>query len=277
MGAWGTGFWSDDYTMDLKNSYLDRVRRKVAPEEAVTQLVEEFQPERDEETGHLFWLTIALLQWEYGHLSPTIHTRAMEVLDSNVDAERWNDADRRDQRKRKEVMDKLRAKLFSENPKPKKLKPYVRKRNPWKVGDVISIYFEHMQTKSDPRFHPFQGMYGAVLVVDFWEQDLGDIHFQPVVALYDWIGKEPATMEQLEDIPFIRTELFQRHEARYFWVTDMPWKWVYDWYGLTRIGHLDTLPFPPEVLSEGYEKSYSTPSWGTIALAIVDHRLQDDK
>lgn len=42
MGAWGPGFWSDDYTMDLKNSYLDRARRKVAPEEAVTQLVEEF-------------------------------------------------------------------------------------------------------------------------------------------------------------------------------------------------------------------------------------------
>ena len=66
MGAWGTGFYSDDETLDIKDTYLDLLRKKVPPEEAVAQMMEEWKPDKDQECGYFFWLTIALLQWEYG-------------------------------------------------------------------------------------------------------------------------------------------------------------------------------------------------------------------
>ncbi len=94
-------------------------------------------------------------------------------------------------------------------------------------------------------------MYGAVLVVDFWERDLGDIHFDPVVALYDWIGKEPVTMADLDGVPFLKTEMYGNHGKRQFWAADMPWKRLYDWYDLARIGHLDEFPFYQGTASRG--------------------------
>lgn len=272
MGTWGTGFWSDDLTSDVRNDYLDLLRKQVTPEDAVTQLLETYEPDKDDEAGYLFWLAVASLQWDYGHLSDSVKEKALQIFDTTLDEERWAEADTRDRKKRREVMAALRQKLSGENLKPKTLRPYVKKRNPWRVGDVISLRFEHMQRNyAPPYMHPFQGMYGAVLVVDFWEHDLGDIYFEPVVALYDWIGEKPATMADLRDAHFFKSEMYCRYGERYFWAADMPWKRLYGWYDLERIGHMDDLPFSQEQLQEGYEKK-SIP-WGTIETAIVDHKL----
>lgn len=273
MGAWGTGFWSDDLTSDVRNDYLDLLRKQVSPADAVAKLLETYEPDKDDEAGYLFWLAVASLQWDYGHLSDEVRDKALRVFDTTLDEERWAEADARDRKKRKEVMAALRQKLSSENLSPKKLRPYVKKRNPWKVGDVISLRFEHMWGRfSHPRFYPFQGMYGAVLVVDFWEQDIGDIYFNPLIAIYDWIGKEPATMADLDGVPFLKTEMYGNQGKRQFWAADMPWKRLYDWYDLARIGHLNELPFTKEQLQEGYDKE-SIP-WGTIEKAIVDQRVK---
>lgn len=273
MGTWGTGFWSDDLTSDVRNDYLDLLRKQVTPADAVARLLETYEPDKDDEAGYLFWLAVASLQWDYGHLSDDVKDKALRVFDTILDEERWAEADTRDRKKRKEVMTALKQKLSGENLKPKPLRPYVKKRNPWRVGDVISLRFEHMWGRfSHPRFYPFQGMYGAVLVVDFWEQDLGDIYYNPVVALYDWVGEKPATMADLRDAHFFKSEMYSVYGKRYFWAADMPWKRLYGWYDLERIGHMDELPFSQEQLQEGYEKQ-SIP-WGTIETAIVDHKLQ---
>lgn len=54
MGAWGTGFYSDDTTSDVRDTYLDLLRKRVPPEEAVAQMLEEWKPDRDEECGISF-------------------------------------------------------------------------------------------------------------------------------------------------------------------------------------------------------------------------------
>lgn len=275
MGTWGTGFWSDDLTSDVRYDYLDLLRKQVSPADAVAKLLETHEPDKDDEAGYLFWLAVASLQWDYGHLSDDVKDKALRVFDTTLDEERWAEANARDRKKRKEVMAALRQKLSSENPSPKKLRPYVKKRNPWKVGDVISLRFEHMQRDYVPPYmHPFQGMYGAVLIVDFCELDIGDVYMNPVVAIYDWIGKEPATMADLEKTPFLKTEMYYNfeHGKWHFWTVDMPCKRLYDWYGLERIGHLDELPISPKLLQEAYDERSET--WGTIEMAIVDERVK---
>jgi len=180
MGAWGTGFWSDDMTSEVRDDYLDLLRRGATPEEAVAKLLPQYQPEADEESGYLFWLAIASLQWDYGHLSDELRAKALAILDSGVDEERWAESARpADQRKRREVLQKLGQKLASVQEKPKKLRPYGYKRTRWKVGDVISLRFGLMgdhRITPDEEYWPYHNCYGAALVVGFWEEDLGDIY-----------------------------------------------------------------------------------------------------
>lgn len=270
MGTWGTDFWSDDLTSDVRYNYLDLLRKQVLPDDAVAQMIETYEPNKDSETGYLFWLAIASLQWDYGHLSDNIREKALRVFDTTQDEERWAKADVRDRKKRKEVMSALQQKLSGDNPSPKKLRPYVKKRSLWKVGDVISLHFEDMLHEKMPWLHPFQGMYGAVLVVDFQEQDIGDIICNPVVALYDWIGKEPATMADLKTSSFFETEMYHNYGMQYFWTVDMPNKRLREWYDLSRIGHLETLPFSPKLLQERCVEACTT--WGVLGWAIAENR-----
>jgi len=273
MGTWGTGFWSDDKTSEIRDDYLRLVRKKTSPEDAVRQLTTEYKPDEDDETGYLFWLAIAALQWKYGHLSAGVKEKAMRALNSNLDEQRWADASRSEQKKRKEIMRSLKLKLCSENPKPQKLKPYGVKKNPWTVGDVLSIQFNQTDQMGRAAYHAYEGLYGAVLIVDFWELDLGDLYFNPVLALYDWVGAVPATSDDLRGKPFIKTNMYSKRTAeKHFFAADMPWKRLLAMYSIERIGHLSELPFSQEAMREGYRKySYS---WGTIGGAIIEHQLK---
>ena len=132
--------------------------------------------------------------------------KALAILASGVDEARWAEVRPGDREKRREVMAKLEAKFRSEPEKVKKLRPYTHKRLPWKVGDVISLRMGRMceAWRGALRHWPFDDLYTAVVVMDIWEQDIGDIYDIPVVALYHWIGAEKATMEDLAVTPFLR-------------------------------------------------------------------------
>ena len=132
--------------------------------------------------------------------------KALAILASGVDEARWAEVRPRDREKRREVMAKLEAKFRSEPEKVKKLRPYTHKRLPWKVGDVISLRMGRMcEPWCGSTFcWPFDDLYTAVLIVDSWEEDVGDICDIPVVAVYDWVGAEEAAMEDLAGTPFLR-------------------------------------------------------------------------
>lgn len=276
MGAWGPGFFSDDQTSDVRDDYLDGLRKGQTPEKVVEQMVTTFQPEQDEESGYLFWLTIAKLQWEYGHLSDSIRKRALAILASNVDEERWKDARASDRRKRREVLAKLEENLRSDNAKPKKIRPYGRKRCPWKVGDVISLRFGIMTHPTiSPRYHAFQDLYGAALVVDIWEENIGDIYENPVIALYDWVGAEEARLETLHGISFFQAELNYKRGQRFLWAGDLPIKLDYDRYDLKRVGHLDKSLFSLQEVQGGYIERCIP--WITVEIAIADHWMEMER
>ena len=132
--------------------------------------------------------------------------KALAILASGVDEARWAEVRPRDREKRREVMAKLEAKFRSEPEKVKKLRPYTHKRLPWKVGDVLSLRLGRMcEPWCGSTFcWPFDDLYTAVLIVDIWEEDAGDICDIPVVAVYDWVGTEEAAMEDLAVTPFLR-------------------------------------------------------------------------
>lgn len=276
MGAWGTGFWSDDTTSDVRNSYMDGLKKKRPPEEILAQLVDKFEMDTDDD-GYLCWLAVALLQWEYGHLSEEVKAKALAVLRSGADEERWMEAPEKDRRKRREVMRQLEEKLLSTNEKPQKVRPYVRKQTKWKVGDVISVRFGTMKPYGPEQFWQAQGLYGAALIVDFFEFDLGDIYVDPVIAIYDWIGSSRVQESNLSDTPFFQADVYFNNKPYLFWIADVPTKLDYRRYGLQIATHIDTIPFSKEKLAHPINRSSLTgcpPSWGAFELAIAAHWLK---
>lgn len=274
MGAWEVGFWSDDTTLDVRDDYLDGLRRKLSPDEVVAQLIDKYEMDTDPDS-YLCWIAIALLQWNYGHLSEEMKTKALDLLHSGADEEYWVEVPERTRQKRKKVMEQVEAKLLSVNEKPKHVKPYAHKRTKWKVGDIISLRFGTMKSYAVENYLPFQDLYGAVLVVDFWEQDLGDIYVNPIITLYDWVGASPAQKSDLEQATFFKTDFYPNSGLHYFWAADIPKKRHYSWYDLAVIGHLDTIPLQDERMSEQLIERGQP--WGTIGAMIADHWLRSGR
>lgn len=273
MGAWGTGFWSDDTTSDVRNSYMDGLKKKHPPEEVLAQLIDAYEMDTDDD-GYLCWLAVALLQWEYGHLSEEVKARALDALHSGADEERWAEAPEKDRRKRREVLRQLEEKLLSTNEKPKKVRPYVRKRTKWKVGDVLSLRFGTMKPHQAEYLWPFQDLYGAALIVDFTEMDVVDIYVDPVVVFYDWVGASPAQKSELENTPFFRADVWLNNEPHLCWEADVPNKLNYSWWDLQVIAHLDTIPLSKEELEDRGPLLVGPHGWGNLGAAIAVHWLK---
>ncbi len=275
MGTWGTGLWSDDTTEEVRDEYLDYLRRGVESRAAVEMLINEFQPDNNID-GHLFWLALAKLQWDYGHLTEEIRDKALAILSSGIDDKRWISAKNSDRKKRKEVLRKLAEQLTQEQCRPKKVRPYGYKRTPWRVGDVISLRFGLMTHPSQKHseYFPFQDCYGVALVVDFWEEGMGDIYVNPVVALYDWIGRSVASVELLHNTPFIESKMFQNDITGTFhlWSGDVPMKDEYRWYDLKRIGHISDVS--PALFPEEPPYLKRTIRWGTLQKGIINYWLE---
>jgi hypothetical protein len=140
MGTWGTPIFSDDTAADTRDAFTDFIAEGLSPTEATERLVAQFTDIlADEEDGSVFWLALAAIQWKVGRLIDSVRDRAIEIIDSGADLRRWQDNPRAVINQRKKHLFKLRDQLLSPQPKPKKLKPFVKSSTDFKPGDVATF------------------------------------------------------------------------------------------------------------------------------------------
>ena len=73
MGAWGTGLYSSDLALDIKDDYIDRLKRGESNEEITQSLINEYQEIiNDPEDALEFWFALADIQWKYGRLVSSV-------------------------------------------------------------------------------------------------------------------------------------------------------------------------------------------------------------
>ena len=212
MGTWGTGLFSDDTAHDIKDDYIHALRKGKTPEEAVGLLKETFRPEGSDDEG-LFWVCLAVLQWDYGHLSPEIREKALEHLPCLWDPDIWTRE--KDRAKRRQLAEQVRAKLTAPQLSPKKIYKYRGKRCKWKLGEVYSMQFDDFQRVSSnlPHVKVYRDMaqyscqFGAFCVIDILrvkDPDREVVDEFPLVVIYDWIAEHRPSMEELAHVPTIR-------------------------------------------------------------------------
>lgn len=119
MGAWGVAILSDDIAEDVSFRYKDLLGDTYSNEKASRIVIEEFQNELDNDEITVFWLSFALIQWKLGRFQEEVKYKALQIIESGTDLERWEEDPKL--KKREAVLIKLKEQLYSPQPQAKKV------------------------------------------------------------------------------------------------------------------------------------------------------------
>ena len=191
MGTWGTAIFSDDLASDIKTEFKNKIAFGQTSGEATEELLIEYSDElNDTDNYSVFWLSLALTQWDIGRLLNFVKEKALEIIENGNDLERWK-RDEKNLKKRKIVLEKLKDKLLSEQPKEKKIpRPFIRQTNLEK-GDLISYKLKN-------------GKLTVLRVIDIRQDQLGDRY--PLIEAFNFYGDTIPQISELSKFEIINLE-----------------------------------------------------------------------
>lgn len=138
MGAWAAGLFDDDTACDLRDEFKEMLASGLTVEQATAELERRYEPASDPvDLEPVFWIALAAVQHSWGRLMPSVRDRAVEIIDTGRDVERFfDDTDIR--AKRQAVLEKFKRELLGP-PRPARRIPRPSKKaeTSWKVGDVF--------------------------------------------------------------------------------------------------------------------------------------------
>lgn len=142
MGAWGTAISSNDTYADIYGEFFDLYNEGLSVAEISNKLISDNQDViNDPDDANNFWFALAKAQWECKELDKDIFQRVRQIIETGQDLEVWRqlDADEKDIKKRKVVLDKFLADLQTERPKAKARKKKVIRQPVFEKGDCLTF------------------------------------------------------------------------------------------------------------------------------------------
>lgn len=146
MGAWGTAISSNDTYADIYGEFFDLYNEGLDVAEISKKLIADNQETiNDKDDCNNFWFALAKAQWECKQLDKDIFDRVKKVVETGADLEVWRqlDADEKDIKKRKVVLDKFLADLQTERPKAKSRKKKIIRQPAFDKGDCLTFKLEN--------------------------------------------------------------------------------------------------------------------------------------
>lgn len=248
MGTWGAGLYANDQALDIKDTYMEYLRGGKLPAEAVKLLAEEYQPERDDEDGWLFWPVIADAQWNYGHMGEDVLNKALASIKAAPLLPKWRGVDEKFLREQWHQLALLEERLRSPMPPPKKVRVYRGKKCPWKVGDIISFKLTRIEEFAswDKECDPFWDRYTAAQVVQIHKSPISRysdaVDEGAVLFPFHWLGDEPPTVEALLGCPGLKLWFVYLNQSICLYGSEAPRKRDRELFEVQVIGHSDQLP-----------------------------------
>ncbi|HEY2584379.1 MAG TPA: hypothetical protein VGI81_01290 [Tepidisphaeraceae bacterium] len=190
MGTWGTAIFADDTAADVRDDYRDMIASGMSDAEAHAQVRDKYldvSPEHRPHVEPLFWVALARTQWGLGRLEEETKNKAIDIIDSGSDVERWRDlgASTADLTKRACVLDDLRERLTGPQPPRKSVRPRRKQVSRYQVGDVI-------------RFTLSSGNCVLFRITSIYRDRDGE---HPVAEILDWIGISLPAEAELATLP----------------------------------------------------------------------------
>ena len=155
MGTWGTGIFQSDYALDVKDTYMDRIRKGEDDESVMNSLIAEYEREGDcnyDDTRYVFWLALAYIQWKTGRLDPMVKERALSCIQDGSELELWKGETETTYRHRKKALADLEEALLSPQRKRTVYRQPMDYYCGWEIGDVYALKIsEEMQPLFDSK------------------------------------------------------------------------------------------------------------------------------
>lgn len=199
MGTWGVNLYQNDTASDIKEDYIDKLKRGKTNEEATNEIIYENKEilECDDNETADFWFALADVQWDLGRLLENVKVKALEYLDREEHLEVWKEQSDKILRKRKEVLQKLKHKLQSTMPLEKKISKYKIYKCEWKIGDIFAYQFLSEYSRE-------KGFYGKyILFRKIAEEIEWPGHIVPIVNVFKWIGSEIPDVEVISKLEYL--------------------------------------------------------------------------
>jgi hypothetical protein len=214
MGTFGKGIFENDIALDVKDRFLELFSEGKTAIEINETMLKEFSNEMNDTDDSIpFWLALADIEWQHGILFPDVKTKALKCLEdiktqSLLEVENANFTS-----SRTKVLDKLREKLNSPQPKHKKYKTKTPYKCEWKSGDVFAFQLESNLSIE-------KGLSGQYLLVQKVDEGLWHPeHIIPIVYVkITKDGRIPTSISEFDQCEYIQTS-FSFFEER-FWPID---------------------------------------------------------
>lgn len=148
MGTWSTKLYGNDTTSDVRDTYIECLRRTENDEDAYRMTLNEYHELIGTDEEALFWFALADTQWKLGRLMSSVKKNALNFISEfrNMVSEQlnvkqvasWN-----------RTLESLSSQLNSPMPLRKKISPHKAfDRNPWNVGDLYAYRFLSKKSQS---------------------------------------------------------------------------------------------------------------------------------
>ena len=212
MGFWGPGLYENDTAADVKDRVTTCWQEGMSGEEIISRIQEEFSDLTEEASpdGAFFWLGLADSLWRLGLLTEEIRGRAMAWLDQD-----WVYDSIPDQplcppmgKRRTTMLAKLKERLSSPQPKPRKYKKRGPRSCGWKMYDTYACPIRYEAAAE-------LGSTDRWLLIRMIDEGLWEKTLVPIV--YVKITKDtrlPASEEEYDALEYIQVG-FTRYEDRF--------------------------------------------------------------
>jgi hypothetical protein len=132
MGAWDVGLFADDTALDVREAWVEPVKRGRDSADVTAEVIGAFGAD-----DPVVWLALADTQWRWGMLEAAVRDRAIALIDSDRAIGDWAGGQWEAERRR--VLRKLRAQLERPQPEPKIIKKRAAFDTEWEIGEVIAF------------------------------------------------------------------------------------------------------------------------------------------
>lgn len=196
MGNWGYKLYQDDIAQDVRDEYVDLLRKGTSGENAAKRLADQYRS-LNEEDAAVFWFALADTMWNYGRLTVDVRAEALKYLENRTDLCRWYEQDPKNAEKRAAELELLERRLCSPQPGAKPVKPYRLYRCQWKIGDIFAYRLDGAEAKESP----YESCYAYFVKVG--EQPWHPGHTIPVVYFFRTVSDELVSIEQLKEAGYL--------------------------------------------------------------------------
>lgn len=211
MGSWGVGIFQNDIADEIKDCYINKLKSGKNDKEALAETIRENSEMISEDDDKFdFWFALSSITFDYGRITDEIKTTALELIESGDDLKRWDS--KADQRKRSVQLEKLREKLLSETPPPKKVRIIKPTICPWKKNEIYLYKLDSEIYRSTEFYNSYMIiLVDSLLDMSFYVEDVIDRY--PITYLK--LTKEiPQSIQEINSLEFIAN---QEDEYRFFW------------------------------------------------------------